>query len=816
MKQRPTKLNREKKQIDFEKTTVLNGNEKLAAVKAALFTLLLFLAMTVQTGRMSMVLCALAFVSLIGKRPIARFRVRLCLSVVGLLAFMVLEGAAAIYSPFDTSAVSEYYRFLAAASLAVILLARYDREDVPGLLWGFAAVSAVIGAVSVDLVCDGPVYAAFNAVMEGLGATFNTVETAVGVQVSGIYNDANVTASLFALGTIVSLHLLGQAEENWKKKGPAALLLGVNALAFFLSMSRGAMLSFAVACLLWLVAAGKGRRLPLFFLMAFSAASTVALAIPASAHVISGDELPLLLLVVNGLVIFGLDTLLVRRLSALASAHIKAGAAMAVILVTACAVYGVAAFTVKGSYTFDESYVVTRKVTLTPGEYTLTAPLDEDIRVIVQGQTDYEKLTDESETLYDSSTGATTFTVPEGLAVTRFRVFAPPETVLDAITFSNGQTFRLGYPLLPAFAANRLLNGMGSSFSTRWVFDQDAVKIFLRAPIFGHGLGSTENLYRSVQMFQYESKYVHNHLLQTLCETGLVGGLAALSMMLGVGYLCISTLRKKQEGPAAVLLAVWIMMNLHSLMEINFSIRGYKCAAYALLMLPIILWAQPKKEARAAMGAALTAAFGLYLAVFGGLLESHRTVERQEYSTSSIYSYLDMLESCVNRDVFDRWGYELSYVANAVDLDSTKYTATMEKYVKSMRASGTYENCSGLARYYYLTKAQWDGLFACSREGVRQVRSSPDGWNLQMDFYRTEVLSAMGADNLDAFLDGVFALADDLDAMNGEEERLETVAFSEENQTFVDLCRTAREQGLSGQDAFALLSAQAAATEGEK
>ena len=87
--------------------------------------------------------------------------------------------------------------------------------------------------------------------------------------------------------------------------------------------------------------------------------------------------------------------------------------------------------------------------------------------------------------------------------------------------------------------------------------------------------------------------------------------------------------------------------------------------------------------------------------VFGGLLESHRTVERQEYSTSSIYSYLDMLESCVNRDVFDRWSYELSYVANAVDLDSTKYTATMEKYVRSMRASGTYENCSGLARYYY-------------------------------------------------------------------------------------------------------------------
>ena len=56
--------------------------------------------------------------------------------------------------------------------------------------------------------------------------------------------------------------------------------------------------------------------------------------------------------------------------------------------------------------------------------------------------------------------------------------------------------------------------------------------------------------------------------------------------------------------------------------------------------------------------------------------------------------------------------------------------------MKQLRASGTYENDSALARYYYLPRQEWDELFDCSLEGIRQVRSSPDGWNLQMDFYR--------------------------------------------------------------------------------
>ena len=74
-----------------------------------------------------------------------------------------------------------------------------------------------------------------------------------------------------------------------------------------------------------------------------------------------------------------------------------------------------------------------------------------------------------------------------------------------------------------------------------------------------------------------------------------------------------------------------------------------------------------------------------------------------------------------------------------------------------------------------------------------------------MDFYRTELLPAMGADNVSRFLSGVLELGDALDAMNAE-GRMEEVSLNEENQAFLNLCRFAVDQGLSGTEAYTVLS----------
>ena len=788
-----------------------------------LYSVLLFFAMTVQTSTVSMILCALAFLSLLGKKPLSRFEQRLSVPVLGLLAFAIVYGAAAIYSPFGANAQSEFYKFIAAFSLAVILLARFDRRHVPGLLWGGASVSSVIALISLDMSCGQVLFGPFNALMNALGTDYsNALPEYLSARVNGLYNDANVTACLFSLALFAALYLLKNSACIWRRLA-ASLLAGVNAVSLLLTGSRGALLCFAAACLVWILAE-RMNRVGLFLLLVETAVSMVAAAAPASSMVTNGDETSVVLCFLSGLILFALDVLAGRRLESVLSAHKKAALTAVVAVAVVCAAYGVAAMTVKGPYTFDSTGLVQRQAELPAGTYTLTAPLEDNIRVRLQGQTAYGKILDQYETLYDSISGETEFTVPEDLVMTRWLLDAPAGTVIECIELSDGQRFQLGYPLLPTFIADRLLLGMGNSFTLRVEFDKDAWKIFSTAPIFGRGLGSTENVTRSVQSFQYESKYAHNHLLQTMADTGLVGTVFALAFVLGAAWLCLQAVRKEKDSLAAVLLAAWVMMNLHSLMEINFSVRGFRCFAYMLLVLPILLYARPllagetakaRKQAKT-VGILVTVGYALYLAVFGGLLESARMTDRkaENFQTSDVYEYLDFLRGCVRGNVFDHDFYQRNYVANAVQLNDPSYNGDMLKYVSALRASGTYENDSALAQYYYLPRQEWGELFACSLEGIRQVRSSPDGWNLQMDFYREEVLPAMGADNVSAFVDGVLALGDALDAMNAE-GRLEPVALNETNQAFLALCRSVKEQGISGQDAYTVLSLMAQSGEGK-
>ena len=775
-----------------------------------------------------MLLCGLALLSLLGKKPLFRFEQRLSVPVLGLLVFAIVYGAAAIYSPFGVSAKSEFNKFIAVFSLAVILLARFERKHVPGLLWGAASVSTVIALVSLDMSCGRVLFGPFNALMNALGTDYTSaLQESAAARVNGLYNDANVTAALFSLALFVALYLLQNSTCVWRCLA-ASLLAGVNAVSLLLTGGRGALLCFAAACIVWLIAE-RANRVGLFLLLLEAAVTMIVAGVPASSMASRGNETAVALCLFSGLILFALAALAGRRLTVVLSAHKKAALAAMGALCAVTAALCAAVFLHTGPYTFeeDDSYIVYVLPDGITGDATITGDVDGDPQTVVYSQTLLNTYFGGRTDLYSGPFSQCAFTVPEDSAGLYVIIVGQAGETLRSMAVNGEKKIALSYPWLPEAISSRLLRDSllkSNSFTLRLEFDKDAWKIFSTAPLFGRGLGSTENVTRSVQTFQYESKYAHNHLLQTMADTGLMGTAFALAFVLGSAWLCLQAVRKEKDSLAAALLAVWVMMNLHSLMEINFSVRGFKCFAYVLLILPVLLYAKPllagetakaRKRAKT-VGILVVVLYALYLAVFGGLLERTRMTDRkaENFQTSDVYEYLDFLRGCVRGDVFDHDSYQRNYVATAVQMDDWKYNSDLLKYVKELRASGTYENDSALARYYYLPRQEWDELFTCSLEGIHQVRSSPDGWNLQMDLYREEVLPAMGADNVSAFVDGVLSLGNALDAMNAE-GRLETVELNETNQSFLTLCRSVKEQALSGQDAYTILTMLAQSGEGE-
>ena len=801
-----------------ESPAVKEPNPWLDAAAAALFSFALLFAMTVQTGRVSIALMAGALLLSLGRGPLRRLRERFCVPVLGLWGYALMNGLAAIYSPFGDSAVPEFYKLAASFSVAAVLLVRFDKRHVRWLLWGFAAVCAVVGLMCLDSAGNGPAFQAFNSFVERMGGTYSDIPLKSGGRLVGLYNDSNVSASMMALGALVSLYLIHSEEKRWGCLA-GCVLLGANAQVFFLSMSRGAILSFGLGLLVWLAAEGKESRLRLFFLMFISAGATVGFSVPAMPRLGLNTTVPMLLALAEGFVIFPLDLLATDRLAAILAKRRRVALGALLGLAVLCGVYVFAGLHVMGPFTFgagNADRTLMRSAQLPAGTYTFAGDWDQDKRITaaVYTRTREEALLNRSTRLMDGSLSTNSFTLEEPARVyITFYGEEGAELRRAAVTNGTSETeIPVTYKLLPSVLMGRLHNGLFNSYSflARVQFMKDAWKIFLTSPVYGHGLGATEGLYTSVQPFFYESLYVHNHFLQAMTDMGLLGLASLLAVMGGSLWLLLRRLREERDPLAAVLLACWVMMNFHSLMEINFSIRAYQCAAWFLLALPVLLWGKPLAEGKERLvklgGWFLAVSLWAWLAVFGALLESHRAVvrETETFSTGSVIEFLDALRDFTRRDVFDHESYQLEYVAAVATANDSRYNRERILYVEEMRKSGTYTACSGLARYYYLPRGEFEELFACSREGIAQEASTNEAWNLQLNFYRNEVLPAAGAAFMDEFVGGVLALDSFLAEWN--EGRLEEIQLSEENALFLEKVRNGHELGLPNDGMYLFLT----------
>lgn len=817
MKNKPTNAGR----AELQQSGVASGQEAAAGVLERWFpvwySVLLFVAMTVQTRNMALILGALALILSLGKGARTRLRSRAGAALLGFEAFLILCTIGSLYSDFGSYAIQEIPKFLAAGSLGLLLITRGSRSNIRGILWGFSGVCSAISLLCMDLACNGPLFRGFASVAGMLGYdTYLSLGEEILIsnsRMNGIYNNANLTGSLLALAIFVGIYLMVSG-RNRLERLLASLLASISVTGFVVAVSRGAMLCFAISALIYLALAGKENRMKVFFAMLILGAGGLTFGVAASSLLMNSSLLGPWLGIPCGALVW-----LLYEFPGQGAAKVLAGKGRWVALVLAgVAALGAAgvffAFSQTQPYVFTQGSSLYRGVDVTAGEsYTLTGDWDssDELKVIIYGASREQTMLGQTETYYNGPLNEAAFTVPEGVDRVLLRVTGPEGLEMRSLALSDGTEIPMDYRYLPDTIINRLQQNLfeDSSFLLRLQYDIDGMKLFTQSPLIGHGLGSTQGLLSSVQVYYYESLYLHNHLLQVMNETGLIGLAAFLAFLLGCAWLLVKRMRKDGgDLLAPSLLACWIMMNLHGLMEISFSIRMYQCAAFMLLLLGVVAYQEPV-QGKKGIWSGICALVGalVWLVVTAALILGSQMAQ-QEFQTmdSSDMGYSEFM-STMNRldwmDCYTDQDYKINMIGAGLQQGGESGLAVARRCADELMATKEFNACYQTAYYYYLPQGDLEGFFQALQIGLVQERANADAWNSAMKLC-TVILLQMDEKQIDAFVDGILALQEQMEQAN--EVLISDVAWDASNQILVDAAKSIREQGLQGEEAYLSLA----------
>lgn len=778
---------------------------------------LLFLIVGLQGGgaeRQCAVACAvLLAVSLAGPMPqwAARRRISLTACAVGL--YFLLNCAAGLYARFGNLAAPEFGKILSAFCVFAAVLLRARRDQLKQLAAAAAAVCAVVAVLSLDSATLGAISELYFKGMDRVfGCNYWSLATSyeAGARIAGIFSNPNVLGGLLAIGTFLSIYLVRDSTTRPGRLA-ACLLVGINGLTFLLAFSMGALGMFALSAVIYLLAESKGKRLSLFLLLAESGVIILAAAVPAFGSLgktgLAGAVM-LLAAPASGVVLWLVHEFAGRRLADFLTANAKTAYLAAGWLGVALVVYVILAWNITGSYALAPGASLRRSVYPKPGEYTLETEIDGQAEVRVEAQDRTDTVMHTSTVLYQGPAQEAAFTVPEGTRVVYLTFTSPEGAEIQRAALSNGPAVKLGYRLLPGFAANRL-QGLWANQNAiqRLAFFQDGLRMFAQSPIWGQGLGVTEGLVHGVQEFYYSSRYVHNHYIQVMAEMGVLG---LVSFLFLLGAPAAALWRRRNEGgnllPA--LAACLAMGALHALTEVVWSRGSYQVILLFVIGLIAVGFCEPVLPVRGRVGGiAVPAAVGVVCLVFGALVAGNLYAVNayQEILTGRREETPYSMTELARIDRYNWAQYKLDMAVNAAQSPKEEFASTAARYAEDCRKLRTYSINQSLEQYVYLPGGQYDELFEASQEGIPQAAALAETWEKEFELYRTLFQTLVQQNTLlelNWFSSEVQETYEMLVSRNTN--CMEQIPLSAENLQFIDQMLAINAADLNGEDARVL------------
>lgn len=745
---------------------------------------------TIKYAAMAVLLAAIAAVLI----RLSTFRERMTLPFAAVTLWVLMSGISTFYAVSGRFALSEFLKLLIAYCLFLMFIAFARKGAGTGRAIAsiLEACPALAGLFSIDLLST---HMLSNLLLGFLGQFSsdyaNLAGVEAGVRMTSIFVNPNGFAGFVGIGVLLSLGLANSARRPAERRFHQICLL-INALSFVLAFSMGASGMICLAFLAFLLLESKERRTSLLILMVETLFVTLLAAIPISVTGLAAwsgfQPVPLLCTAAGALLLCVLDQFVGQRASAALTSHGKTAAVLLCAIVAALGVFAALAVNVTGGAALEAGGSLRRADYLSPGSYTLEVESTGDIQVRIESQNQQETMMHTSTVLYRGSASGAAFTVPEDSMVVYFNFRAQTEGRLESAVYRGDAgegSLKLDYKLLPGFIANRLQGLFANENAIqRTVFFSDGLKLYRRSPVFGLGMGAFENAICSVQSFYYETKYAHNHYIQTLVETGVVGLLLFLAVLGLSAAAVLKRCRKQDASPlTAALGAALVFMACHASVEIVFSARYYLpmalgvfalislCCGDALPLLP------GNKSVRTGTVYVIAALLVVFAILLGLNIRARKMVDNISRSTDPFAD----LQSAATLDRFEWTGHMLSYVVSYqygrgtfTDEDTIQQQA--EEYAQRLAQVNSNSIPIHLAEYYFVTDRPAQA-FAMIEKYVSYVSSDPDTWKTSF-----KLLKAYAQDTPE-FREGAAHIYQMLSDWN--EQNMGTVSLDEQTMAFV-------------------------------
>lgn len=723
--------------------------------------------------------------------------------------YIFICGVSTLYAVSGKFAVNEFSNIISAFGIFMLILfnIKDGKKNIFNIMTILSSVSAIFSVLSIDAASIRILTKVYLKILSFFEIKINIEDIGFekATRIMSIFGNANILAGILAIGIFLSLYLTLKSDTKFKKLF-FILLLSVNSLGFLLAFSMGSIVMFSLSAIIYLISCSKKEKLKTFLLMTETFFITLLTAFLAFKGLGKYDTLfsvlPILSIFLNWIFLYFLNNIVEKSIENIIIKNQKTPFPFYFVITIFLLIYAILSVNITGSADITKGDKLKRSVYPKPGTYKIITDTSEgNLFLKIESQNIQEIMMHKSLSIYNGKADNAEFTVPENSKIVNFYFSTDSENlkIKSAVYYNDNfsQKIKLKYLLMPDFAANRIQGlKVNQNAAQRFIFFADGIKLFKTSPILGLGLGGFENGIKSVQDFYYETKYVHNHYIQILIDTGIVG---LVIFLLWIISIFTSLIKRNKNNIYSefypVMLSCVVMMTLHALVEVIFSIGPYLIFVYSIFA--IITYCYSENYLKTSINILkpikgfLLIFFSLFLLFFAGNKIAKLKIRNIENKSYVNYKNLfETLKTASYMDVFEKNDYLLSYVVNSVYYDDDEILKESNKIAEKLLNEKSNSIQNVLSDYYFkignIKKA-----FEASKIAIDYTKSNPKTWQRQFDIFEQNfnILRANNSEEIkklnekDIYIKNIIEIYKKLQSEN--EERMEKIKLTDKNNIYI-------------------------------